>query len=64
MATPLTRVEHRSSEADLDAMWAEQENAWHLGFALIWASTFVVVVLAPAGHLGRLPEMALLVVLA
>ena len=30
-------------------MWAEQENAWHLGFALIWASTFVVVVLAPAG---------------
>ncbi|MBK8728950.1 MAG: sensor histidine kinase [Tetrasphaera sp.] len=64
MATPLTRVEHRSSEADLDAMWAEQENAWHLGFALVWASTFVVVVLAPAGHLGRLPEMALLVVLA
>ena len=64
MATPLTRVEHRSSEADLDAMWADQENAWHLGFALIWASTFVVVVLAPAGHLGRLPEMALLVVLA
>ena len=29
MATPLTRVEHRSSEADLDAMWADQENAWH-----------------------------------
>ena len=59
MATPLTRVEHRSSEADLDAMWAERRTPGtsaspSSGRAHSWWSS-----LAPAGHLGRLPEMAL-----